>query len=177
MFLLCKHFSISPSYVVVANHQSMADIPVVHGFLGLKIKWIMKKELGTIPIFGLACRKLGCILIDRSNHDAAIKSIRKARRNLAQDASVLFFPEGTRSRDGVVMPFKKGAFRFAMASGLPILPITIKDTMVILPPDSLDLFPGTAHIIIHPSFYVKPSDLDRLDTIIKNTHSTISNAV
>ncbi len=172
-----KHYSKSKSYVIVANHQSMADIPVVHGFLGLKIKWIMKKELLSIPIFGMACKKLGCIFIDRSNHETAIRSIREARKKLAKNASVLFFAEGTRSRDGIVMPFKKGAFRFAVASRLPILPITIKETITILPPDSVDLFPGTARIAIHPSFHIKPDDLDRLDDIIKNTHKTISNAL
>ncbi|MCP4023599.1 MAG: 1-acyl-sn-glycerol-3-phosphate acyltransferase [Desulfobacteraceae bacterium] len=172
-----RNYQKSKSYIVVANHQSMLDIPAVHGFLGLKIKWIMKKELGQIPIFGLACKKLGCIFIDRSDHDAALQSINDAKKELSKNASVLFFPEGTRSRDGIVMPFKKGAFFFAMETGLPILPITLKDTIKILPPDSVDICPGTARIIIHPAIHIKPSDIDRMDTIIQNTYQKISSGI
>ena len=138
------------TYVVVANHQSMVDIPVVHGWLGLKIKWVMKKELKKVPVFGPACQSLGCIYVDRSDSQAAIKSMAEARSKLTKKSAVLFFPEGTRSRDGRLLPFKKGAFRFAMDAGLPILPITIRNSRQILPPDSLDLYPGEVEIVIHP---------------------------
>ena len=114
------------SYVVVANHKSMVDIPVLHGFTGLTIKWVMKMELKKIPIFGTACNFLGCIYVNRSNGQAAVESIKAAKKKLSNKASVLFFAEGTRSR-GRLLPFKKGAFVFAMNSGLPVLPVTIKN--------------------------------------------------
>jgi len=172
-----KHYSRHNSYVVVSNHQSMADIPLIHGFMGLKIKWVMKKELGRIPIFGPACHQLGCIFIDRSNQKEAILSIEKAKKKLSRKASVLFFAEGTRSRDGKVMPFKKGAFIFAMETGIPILPVTVKNSFKVLPSDSLDLTPGTVEIIVHRPIYITAYEVERMDEIIENTRRTISSAL
>ena len=164
-------------YVIVANHQSMADIPVFHGHLGLNIKWIMKKELGKVPIFGAACQQLGCILVDRANHYDAMKSIREAQKKLSRKDCVLFFAEGTRSRDGKVMPFKKGAFKFACETNLPILPITIKNSIHILPSDSLDLKPGTIEIIVHPPVHIFDHHMDHLDERIEHTRQIISSAL
>ena len=81
-----KNYSRNKSYVVVANHQSMADIPAIHGHLGLNIKWIMKKELEKIPIFGSACHHLGCISVDRSNHNSAMESIDKAKKKIISES-------------------------------------------------------------------------------------------
>jgi len=143
----------------------------------LKIKWIMKKELKKIPIFGSACHHLGCIYVDRKNHNAAIKSIRKAQKRLSENASVLFFAEGTRSRDGKVMPFKKGAFKFARDMTLPILPITIKNSLHVLPPDSLDLIPGIIEIIVHRPIHISDHHMDHLDDVIEQTRQMISSAL
>jgi 1-acyl-sn-glycerol-3-phosphate acyltransferase len=169
-----KNFTPQNAYVVVANHQSMVDIPVIHGFMGLHIKWVMKQELRNIPIFGTACHYLGCIFIDRSHRDAAIRSIYHARKLLSPRASVLFFAEGTRSRDGQVRPFKKGAFVFARETGLPILPVTIKNSYQLLPPDSLDLVPGKVEIIVHRPVYVLANDPDRMDAVIASVRATIA---
>jgi 1-acyl-sn-glycerol-3-phosphate acyltransferase len=169
-----KNFTPQNAYVVVANHQSMVDIPVIHGFMGLHIKWVMKQELHNIPIFGTACHYLGCIFIDRSHRDAAIRSIHHARKLLSPRASVLFFAEGTRSRDGQVRPFKKGAFVFARETGLPILPVTIKNSYQLLPPDSLDLVPGKVEIIVHRPVYVLANDPDRMDAVIASVRATIA---
>jgi len=168
------NYSTGQSYVIVANHQSMADIPVLHGFLGLNIKWIMKKELERVPIFSTACKRLGCIYVDRKNHEAALASIRDARAHLSDKASVLFFAEGTRSRDGRVMPFKKGAFRFAHETGLPILPVTIKNSMEILPSDSLDLIPGQVEVIVHAPVHVRETAETGLMTTLDRTRRTIA---
>lgn len=172
-----ENYDRNTAYVVVSNHQSMADIPAIHGYLGLNIKWVMKKELGKIPIFGAACHHLGCIYVDRKNHDAAMKSIRKAQKGLSETASVLFFAEGTRSRDGKVMPFKKGAFKFACATTLPILPITIKNSLPVLPPDSLDLIPGTIEIIVHRPIHIPDHHMEPLDDVTEQTRQIISSAL
>lgn len=169
-----KNYTRRQSYVVVANHQSMVDIPAVHGFMGLHIKWVMKQELRKIPIFGIACHFLGCIFIDRSHRDAAIQSIRDARKRLSSKASILFFAEGTRSRNGQVQPFKKGAFIFARETGIPVLPITIKNSYQLLPPDSLDLVPGRVEIIVHRPVYILPGDPDRLEETIETVRKTIA---
>ncbi len=165
------------SYVIVANHQSMVDIPVLHAHLRLNIKWIMKKELGRIPVFGTACRQLGCITVDRQNHAAALESIENAKKRLPDKASVVFFAEGTRSRDGRVMPFKKGAFRFARETGRPILPLTIRNSIRILPSDSLDLIPGTIDLIVHPPIHVLDNQGVSMDETIQLTRRIIADAV
>ena len=144
------HYDVSGAYVVVANHQSMVDIPVLHGRLGLHIKWVMKKELKKIPVFGHACQSLGCIYVDRNNCRAAIAAMKTANRRRRRNASVVFFPEGTRTRDGRLLPFKKGAFKFAAYADLPILPVTIVNSHGVLPPDTLDLMPGTVEVVVHP---------------------------
>lgn len=169
-----KNYGLNTSYVIVANHQSMVDIPVLHGFLGLPIKWVMKKELRRIPVFGTACKALGCVFVDRKNPTAAIDSIEKAKTELSDKACVLFFAEGTRSRDGVLMPFKKGAFRFAHETGQPILPITIKNSIKLLPSDSLDLIPGSVDVFIHSPISVREITLDDIDQTIEFTRKTIS---
>ncbi|MCF8044869.1 MAG: 1-acyl-sn-glycerol-3-phosphate acyltransferase [Desulfarculaceae bacterium] len=172
-----EHYRRDRPYIIVANHQSMVDIPVLHGRLGLKIKWIIKKELEHIPVFGYACKKLGCIYIDRHDSSAAIQSIHEAGRKLQKGASVIFFPEGTRTRNGRLHPFKKGAFRFAKDSGIPVLPITIENTIRILPPETLDLFPGTVRVRIHPPVDLTDTPVNDLDSAISRIRNTISSAL
>jgi len=138
------------SYVVVSNHQSLSDILVLYGWLGIDFRWVMKQELRSIPGLGAACEKLGHIYIDRSNHQAAITSINAAKDRITGGTSVLFFPEGTRSFDGRLKLFKKGAFRFALDAGLPILPVTVDGACDVLPARRYDLRPGRARLVIHP---------------------------
>jgi len=90
---------------------------------------------------------------------------------------VLFFAEGTRSLDGKVMPFKKGAFRFASETDLPILPGTIKNSFQVLPSDSLDLTPGSIEIIVHPPIHILNHHMDHLDEVVENTRQTIFSAL
>lgn len=172
-----KNYTRKTAYVIVSNHQSMADIPVLHGNLGLDIKWIMKKELGEIPIFGAACRHLGCITVDRGNHQAALQSIEDAKKKLSGKACVLFFAEGTRSKDGKVMPFKKGAFRFAHETHIPILPLTIRNSYSILPSGSLDLTPGTVEVVVHRPIHMSDYNLARLDEVLHTTRQIIADAL
>ncbi|MCK5542538.1 MAG: 1-acyl-sn-glycerol-3-phosphate acyltransferase [Desulfobacterales bacterium] len=172
-----ENFSTKKSYIVVANHQSLTDIIILQAYVKLTIKWVIKKELESIPLFGFACKKLGCIYVDRFNHAFALASMRRAQNNLSKHSSVLFFPEGTRTRDGKLLDFKKGAFRFAMATGIPILPVTIKDSIKILPVDSLDVSPGTATVTIHPPINIKNKSLEDLDQIISLTKNTIASAL
>ena len=172
-----RNYTRNTAYVIVSNHQSLSDIPILHGHLGLDIKWIMKKELGKIPIFGAACRHLGCITVDRGNHKAALQSIEAAKKTLSGKACVLFFAEGTRSRDGRVMPFKKGAFRFAHETKIPILPLTIRNSRCILPSDSLDLVPGTVEVVVHRPIHMSDYNLARLDEVVHTTRQIISDAL
>lgn len=143
------------SYVVVSNHQSQFDIFLLYGWLGVDFKWVMKQELRTVPGIGMACDRLGHIFIDRSNHEAAMATLEAAKKKIVNGTSVMFFPEGTRSRDGKLMRFKKGAFRMAVDLGLPLLPLTVTGTRDVLPAGTSDLMPGSARLIIHPPVSVE----------------------
>ena len=145
-----EHVDSRQSYVIVSNHKSAYDILVVYGWLGMDFKWVMKKEVRKIPGVGFGSAAIGHIFIDRSNTKNALASIHAAREKIQGGVSVLFFPEGTRSQTSRLLPFKKGAFRFALDLGLPVLPVSIAGTEKIMPSGTLDLAPGTAHIVIHP---------------------------
>lgn len=154
------------SYVVVANHQSHFDILAIYGWLGVDIRWVMKMELRKVPVLGLACEKLGHVYIDRSNSRRAQASIDAAKTQLVNGTSIFFFPEGTRSLDGRLLPFKKGAFKLAKELGLPILPVTISGSHDILPAKTLNLFPGAVDVIVHPPISVT-ADSDEHDLLVK----------
>ena len=165
------------SYVVVSNHQSQYDILALYGWLGVDFKWVMKMELRNVPVLGIACEKLGHIYIDRSNTQAALESINQAKKKITGGTSVLFFPEGSRSRDGHLREFKKGAFKMAIGLEVPILPVTINHTRKILPSDSSDLFPGKAEMIIHPPVSIKGYDDSNLGDLMEKVKSIIASKI
>ena len=143
------------SYILVANHLSLMDIPMLYGWLPLDLKWIMKKEVRNIPVIGVGTAMLGHIFLDRSNHDAAIRELQQLKAHLQPGTSILFFPEGTRSRDGSLHAFKMGAFHMARDLDIPLLPISLRGTDALLTPDGMDLHPGTAEMSIHPAIPVE----------------------
>jgi 1-acyl-sn-glycerol-3-phosphate acyltransferase len=153
-----EHIEPGRSYVVVANHQSQFDIPVVYGWLGLDLRWVAKSEVGRIPFVAAGCRAIGHIFIDRSDPDQARNAINRAVARLKPGTGLMFFPEGTRSRSGRLLPFKKGAFRVAVDRQLPLLPVTVTGTRDILPPGGLALRPGRARLVVH-----EPVETDGLD--------------
>jgi len=139
------------SYVVVCNHQSAVDILVVYGWLKLDLKWVIKQELRKIPGLGIGCEKVGHIFVDRKKPGKAHQALTEALEHLGNGIGILFFAEGTRSPDGKLLAFKKGAFRTAIEQQLPVLPVTLIGTRDILPPNSFNPFPGHARMIIHPA--------------------------
>lgn len=165
------------SYVIVANHLSHFDIWVLYGWLGLDLRWVMKQELRQVPIIGVSCAALGHVFIDRRNHEAALASLAAARERLTGGTSILFFPEGTRSRDGRLKPFKKGAFNMAMDLQLPVLPVTLDGTWEILPPGSRQLTPGEVHVTIHAPVPVKGLNTADLDDLTEQCHDLIASAL
>jgi 1-acyl-sn-glycerol-3-phosphate acyltransferase len=144
-----EHLQEGQSYVVVANHLSQFDILALYGWLDLDLKWVMKKELRKVPVLGAACAAMGHVFIDRKDTEQAVNTLKEARARLHDGTSVLFFPEGTRSPDGRMSPFKKGAFMMAKDIELPILPLTLIGTEKVLPNGGFDLLPGTIDLVIH----------------------------
>lgn len=171
--------SIEPgrSYVVISNHQSLYDIVLVYGWLGLDVRWVMKRELRKVPGLGLASERLGHIFVDRTSRVAASHTLEAARQRIADGASVLFFPEGTRSLDGTLGAFKRGAFRMARDLGVPILPVTIVGTREVLPPASRDLRPGRVRLIIHPPIETTDRAGDGLGELMEEARARIAAAL
>lgn len=170
-----EHLQSKQSYVVVANHTSQFDILALYGWLNLDLKWVMKKELRKVPFIGFACAAMGHIFLDRRNGSAAKQALIDAKERLVDGTSVLFFPEGTRSQDGKVKAFKRGAFVMAKDLDLPILPITLVGTHEILPTGGLDVMPGKARLIIHePIALDKVKDLDVDDLMAQAQQVVIS---
>jgi 1-acyl-sn-glycerol-3-phosphate acyltransferase len=137
------------SYVIVANHISAYDIFIGYSCLKYHFIFIIKKEIRKVPFFGLLCERLGHIYVDRSNGKQALLSLNKAKHSIKNGTSILFFPEGTRSKTGELGNFKSGAFRMAHELNIPILPITISGTREILKPNSLKIRPGKVKVVIH----------------------------
>jgi len=146
------------SVVVVCNHQGLYDIFLVYGWLKLDLKWVMKAELRKIPGVGIGCEKAGHIFVDRSNPEQARQAVTDALDRVGNGVGLLFFAEGTRSRDGKLLPFKKGAFRVATDQNLPILPVTVIGTREIQKPGSILIFPGKIRMVIHPAIELGGGD-------------------
>lgn len=115
------------TYIIVANHQSLADILFMN-LLNINFKYVAKIELFKIPIFGQTLRLVGYIPLKRGNKESIEKCILKTKEWLRKDVSILFFPEGTRSKTGEIGKFKSGAFRMAKEEKINILPVTICGT-------------------------------------------------
>ncbi len=132
----------SQSYIYMSNHQSAFDIPVLLAYLPVQFRWLAKAELFKIPIFGFAMRRSGSISIDRSSLKSAVSSLKKAAETIKKGVSVMIFPEGTRSRDGNISPFKKGGFVLAVEAGVPVVPVIIHGTRSIMSKNCLRIKPG-----------------------------------
>lgn len=172
-----KNIDINQSYVVIANHQSAFDIFVLYGFLNIDFKWVMKQEARKLPGIGIGCEKVGHIFIDRTDHDSAIKSLNEAKKKIINGTSIIFFPEGTRSFDGSIRDFKKGAFKMALDLDLPILPVTIIGTKAILPNKTLDLFPGKVSMRIHEPILIESYSDVNIDELVKKAHKIMVEAI
>jgi 1-acyl-sn-glycerol-3-phosphate acyltransferase len=134
--------------IFMANHQSDFDILIVLAHIPGQFRWIVKKELFKIPIFGKAMKNAGYIEIDRQNHEKAMKSMDEAAVKIREGKSVVTFPEGTRSKDGTIKPFKQGLFHLAIKAGVPIVPITIIGAHEIMPKRTLKVRPGRIAMVI-----------------------------
>ncbi len=128
-------------YIYAANHQSAFDIFVLLAVLP-KVRFLAKKELFAIPLFGQGLRKAGSLPVDRSNRQAAMKSIEQAAQAVRNGRSIIIFPEGTRSESAAMLPFKKGGFVLAIKSGQPIVPVSISGARAILPRGWGRIHPG-----------------------------------
>jgi 1-acyl-sn-glycerol-3-phosphate acyltransferase len=135
--------------MVMANHRSNLDPPLLIAFTPYYLRFLTKKELFFIPFFGWALYLMGQIPIDRKRREKAIRSLQRSRKLLKQPGiAILAFPEGTRSRTEDLLPFKKGGFVFAIENGLPILPVGIGGTGPLLPKGNFLVRPGKVTFVV-----------------------------
>ena len=132
--------------IYMGNHQGNFDIHALSVAIPRQFSWVAKEELFRVPVFGAAMRRAGYIPLDRSDGRKALKSMRLAAERIAAGASVVIFPEGTRTPDGSLLPFKRGAFLLASRAGVPIVPFTINGSREINPRNRLELRPGTISV-------------------------------
>ena len=157
----------------MANHQSDFDIFIVLAHVPVQFRWLAKKELFHIPIFGPAMRTAGYIEIDRQNRERAFKSLDEAAEKIGQGKSVMTFPEGTRSRDGRMKPFKQGTFYLAIKSGAPIIPVSIIGSGEIMPKRSLQVNPGRIIMAIDKPIPVTGYTIETRSELIERVQSAI----
>jgi 1-acyl-sn-glycerol-3-phosphate acyltransferase len=170
-----ENFDHSGTYIYVSNHSSQYDIPAIQYTAPSKVSIMYKKELVKIPIFGWQLAISPYIKVDRSNPEQAFKSIEKAKQlMIKKNVSVLLFAEGTRSRNGEIQPFKRGAFYLASRSGFPIIPVTVNGTAKILPKGTFKIKKGEIHVHYDKPVYPKPN-LNKKEEIelMENVRNTI----
>lgn len=163
-------------YVFVANHQSAYDIFVIYGYLGHSFRWMMKKSLEKIPFIGWSCKRAGMVFVDNSSPAAIKETMAKARTQLQNDQSLIVFPEGSRTWNGKLSPFKKGAYLLAVQFGLPIVPITIDGAFDVMP--RFKKVPNWGHVklTIHKPI-VPPEGGFRIKDVMEETYNTIHSSL
>jgi 1-acyl-sn-glycerol-3-phosphate acyltransferase len=161
-------------YLFVVNHQSNIDIPVlVQGLRGFQLRWIAKKELLWVPFFGWAMWAGKHIPVDRMDGAGALGSLKKAARRMAHGISVVVFPEGTRSLDGRLLPFKRGGFLLAAKTGAAVVPVTIRGTQAILPKGAWRLRAGTVDVHVGDPIELTDHRLGSLRSLAERVHGII----
>lgn len=149
--------------IFMSNHQSGFDILTLLAAMPRRFYWIAKKELFDIPVFGSSMRRGGYIPLDRSDGRKALKSMENAAKVIREGKSVVIFPEGTRSKDFKLLPFKRGGFMLALKAGVPVVPVTINGSGRVNPAGQIRLYRGRITINLHPP--VTPSmDLSKTES-------------
>lgn len=163
-------------YVFVANHQSAYDIFAVYGYLGHNFRWLMKKSLEKIPFLGWGCKRAGHVFVDNSTPAAVRETMATARKQLQKDMSITVFPEGSRSWDGKMIQFKKGAYLLAVQFNLPIVPVTIDGAFDVMP--RFEKLPKWGHIkiTIHKPIEV-PEGGFRVKDVMAESYDAIHSAL
>ena len=154
----------STPYVFMSNHRSHFDVlAAIAALPEFQLRWVAKKELTRVPIFGWALRHTGHVIIDRSDTAQAVASLRAAEARMRDGISVIIFPEGTRSPDGAsLLPFKKGGFMLALETGVPIVPLAISGSERVLPKSSWWIRSGTIDVAVGAPIPVAGVDRDEL---------------
>jgi 1-acyl-sn-glycerol-3-phosphate acyltransferase len=167
------NFDPNRPHVFMANHQSHYDIFAILGFLPVQVRFMAKKELYRIPVFGWTLHAIGHIQIDRYNPRRASASYFRAAERIRNGTSVFIFPEGTRSPDARLLPFKKGGFVLAIKAGVPIVPISISGGCKVLPKHKLVLRRGVIKMVIDKPIDTREYQLENKKDLIARVKNVI----
>jgi len=167
------HIAPEKSYILVSNHQSTFDIFALLGYLPIQFRWTAKAELFRTPFMGWAMSRIGYIPIERGSPKKAYRSMLRAAEVVRKGTSVIIFPEGTRSPDGNLQPFKKGVFLIALKSQAPILPITIQGTSKIMRKGDWRTYPGQVRIQIDPPIETARIPAEKEEQLSQRVRSTL----
>src|SRR5215469_2813317 len=162
------------TYVFMSNHVSNLDPPILCPIVPRRTSVLAKKVIWRIPILGKALDLAEIVPVERENREAAIQSIRRAGEVMRHGINMTLYPEGTRSPDGKMLPFKKGPFHLAIETGFPIVPVTILGTYEMMPKGSKVVRGGTATLVFHPP--VDPKQFSSREELMQAVWDTINSA-
>jgi 1-acyl-sn-glycerol-3-phosphate acyltransferase len=152
--------------IFAANHSSHFDIFVLSALLPVRFGWVAKNELFKIPFLGWHMKLQGYVSIDRKHRDKAIESLNYAAEQIRNGKRIAMFPEGTRTREGELQPFKKGLFHLCVRTGVPIVPIIINGTYKVLKPESLIIHPGDVCVNIGEELHTEGYTPDTIEDLM-----------
>lgn len=170
------HIELKPdtAYIIMSNHRSHYDIPLIFVSLGGSIRMLTKKELFRVPIWGRGLKAAEFLSIDRKDHDQAMKDLENAKEKMKSGIVLWIAPEGTRSRTGALGEFKKGGFMVAIQTGATIIPVGIQDSEKVLAPDTLDFYlDQQVHINIGNPIDASRYSIEQRDQLMQEVRAAI----
>jgi 1-acyl-sn-glycerol-3-phosphate acyltransferase len=168
-----EHAGAGQPMIFCVNHQSSMDIPVLLAHLPFQFRFVAKRSLFRYPFMGWHLRRSGHIAVGRDRPGEARKSVDEAASKIRDGYPVVVFPEGGRSRDGGILPFKSGAFRLAIMAGVPVTPLTLNGTMATLRPDTVHIRSGRVEVIIHPPIPTAGMTRDDVDALAEQVRNLV----
>lgn len=168
-----EHISGDSPQIFMANHQSNFDIFIMTAALPVKFFWVYKHTLNSVPIMGSYLKRRGHISINRKDRPRAIESLQRAGELIRQGKNITVFPEGTRSGQRELLPFKKGVFHLAFEANVPVVPITINNSHELMRPGSLKLYRTDVEVTVHPPISLeglhREHDFEKLREMVRET--------
>jgi 1-acyl-sn-glycerol-3-phosphate acyltransferase len=173
-----EHAPAGESFVIMSNHQSLYDVPVIYQSLHRRIRMVAKQELFRVPIWGRAMRGAGFIALDRQHRDKSREALLASADVLHTGTSIWIAPEGTRSADGSLGDFRKGGFHLALQSECRILPVSISGTRAVLPAKGAHVSDGcTVEVTVHQPIDPGPYGEDRRDELVARVKAAIASGL